>query len=65
MNMDNLKKRQIAEEDNRRERCDTAENWNAVSAASAHDCTGLIPGGSAEQGWLDLYHEIYPFGTPE
>lgn len=34
-------------------------------AASATDCTGLIPSGLDSQAELDAYEELYPFTPPE
>ena len=34
-------------------------------AASATDCTGLIPSGLDNQAELDAYEELYPFTPPE
>ena len=60
-----MRKRVVTDAEDERDRYHVREDTDYMSAASAHDCTGLIPGGTAEQGWLDLYHEIYPFGTPQ
>ncbi|MDD3404195.1 MAG: hypothetical protein PHQ72_12740 [Hespellia sp.] len=35
-----------------------------ANAASATDCTGLIPAGECEEEELDRYQSIYKFGAP-
>lgn len=41
------------------------EDQDYTSAASAYDCTGLIPAGTVHEKTLEAYHELYPFGAPE
>ncbi|MDD2978395.1 MAG: hypothetical protein PHN80_00340 [Hespellia sp.] len=35
-----------------------------ANAASANDCTGLIPEGECKEEELERYQEIYKFGAP-
>ncbi len=35
-----------------------------ASAASSHDCTGLIPSAPLSSAELDSYEELYPFLPP-
>lgn len=56
----NVRKREL-----KRDRYNVPEELDYTSAASACDCTGLIPRGSLQDLMLDEYHEIYPFGSPE
>lgn len=41
------------------------EDQDYISAASAYDCTGLIPSGTVGEEDLRAYKELYPFGQPE
>ena len=36
-----------------------------ANAASAHDCTGLIPGGMPDVDELEAYNEIYHYRPPQ
>ena len=41
------------------------EDQDYTGAASAYDCTGLIPSGTGKPEELAAYKELYPFGQPE
>ena len=41
------------------------EDQDYTSAASAYDCTGLVPSGTGKPEELAAYKELYPFGQPE
>ena len=41
------------------------EDQDYTSAASAYDCTGLVPSGTGKPEELAAYRELYPFGQPE
>ncbi len=38
-------------------------NYDYLSSASSHDCTGLIPRKPAEEDAIENYVELYPFMT--
>ena len=40
------------------------EDQDYTSAASAFDCTGLVPSGTGKPEELAAYKELYPFGQP-
>ena len=61
MNKDKKYPRQT-ENENRR----IIDSYDYLSnAASAQDCTGLIPSAPTETGDLEAYREIYPYLPPE
>ena len=35
------------------------------NAASAHDCTGLIPSGPVDEEQLEAYEDVYHFQPPK
>ena len=41
------------------------EDQDYTSAASACDCTGLIPACTGKEEELSAYKDLYPFGQPE
>ena len=41
------------------------EDQDYASAASAYDCTGLVPSGTGKLEELAAYKQLYPFGQPE
>lgn len=41
------------------------EDQDYTAAASAYDCTGLVPSGTGKPEELAAYRELYPFGQPE
>ena len=41
------------------------DDQDYTSAASAYDCTGLVPSGTGKPEELAAYKELYPFGQPE
>ena len=41
------------------------EDQDYTSAASAYDCTGLVPSGTGKPEELSVYKQLYPFGQPE
>lgn len=41
------------------------EDQDYTGAASACDCTGLVPSGTGKPDELATYKELYPFGQPE
>lgn len=41
------------------------EDQDDTAAASAYDCTGLVPSGTGKPEELAAYRELYPFGQPE
>ena len=40
------------------------EDQDYTGAASAFDCTGLVPSGTGKPEELAAYKELYPFGQP-
>ena len=41
------------------------EDQDYTSAASAYDCTGLVPSSTGKPEELAAYKQLYPFGQPE
>ncbi|MEG1848141.1 MAG: hypothetical protein RRX92_04625 [Lachnospiraceae bacterium] len=41
-----------------------SDDEDYLSSASATDCTGLIPANLTTIDTLEVYKDIYPFGTP-
>ena len=46
---------------NKKKKGDTLPEYDYLKAASAQDCTGLIPALPAEECEIENYEELYPF----
>lgn len=44
-----------------KEKNKNCEEYDYLKAASAQDCTGLIPSGIQDDGKIENYEELYPF----